>query len=51
MLIDRGVSLKRIQTRMGHTAIETTLNTYGHLIERAESARDNEEGMLGLLDS
>lgn len=50
MLIDRGLSLKRIQTRMGHSAIETTLNTYGHLIERAESAEAEEAGMLGLIE-
>ena len=38
MLIDQRVNLKRIQTLMGHRNIQTTLNVYGHLIERAETA-------------
>lgn len=38
MLIDQRVNLKRIQTLMGHRNIQTTLNVYGHLIERAEAA-------------
>jgi integrase len=38
MLIDQRVNLKRIQTLMGHRNIQTTLNVYGHLIERAEVA-------------
>jgi integrase len=38
MLIDQRVNLKRIQTLMGHRNIQTTLNVYGHLIERAEMA-------------
>jgi integrase len=38
MLIDQRVNLKRIQTLMGHRNIQTTLNVYGHLIERAEIA-------------
>ncbi len=36
MLIERRINLKRIQKLMGHTNITTTLNVYGHLIERAE---------------
>ena len=48
MLIEQRVSLKRIQSLMGHRNIETTLNVYGHLIERAEAAP---EGVLGLLAS
>jgi integrase len=36
MLIDDRVNLKRIQTLMGHEDIKTTLNVYGHLIERVE---------------
>ena len=31
------VNLKRIQYLMGHEDIRTTLNVYGHLIERAEA--------------
>jgi integrase len=37
MLIDQRVNLKRIQTLMGHRNIQTTLNVYGHLIERVEA--------------
>jgi integrase len=33
MLIEKKVNLKKIQTLMGHTNIETTLNVYGHLLE------------------
>jgi integrase len=38
MPIDQRINLKRIQTLMGHRNIQTTLNVYGHLIERAEMA-------------
>lgn len=38
MLIDRKVNLKKIQTLMGHTNIETTLNVYGHLLDEAEQS-------------
>jgi integrase len=46
MLIERRVNLKRIQKLMGHTNITTTLNIYGHLIERAEDADDGRTGGL-----
>lgn len=36
MLIEKKMNLKKIQTLMGHSNIETTLNVYGHLIEDAE---------------
>lgn len=49
MLIEQKVSLKRIQTLMGHTNITTTLNVYGHLIERAEQAEKEASGLLGRL--
>jgi integrase len=49
MLIEQKVSLKRIQTLMGHTNITTTLNVYGHLIERAELADKETSGLLGRL--
>ncbi|MGR3761919.1 tyrosine-type recombinase/integrase [Roseobacteraceae bacterium NS-SX3] len=48
MLIEQRVNLKRIQKLMGHANITTTLNVYGHLIERAE---DKEESRTGLLAS
>ena len=43
------VSLKRIQKLMGHEKIETTLNVYGHVIERVEGASEKRSGMLALL--
>ena len=49
MLIERRVNLKRMQKLMGHSNIETTLNTYGHLIEKAEGAVATEIGMLAAL--
>jgi integrase len=47
MLIEQNVSLKRIQKLMGHTNIATTLNVYGHIIERAEMAQEKATGLLG----
>jgi integrase len=49
MLIDQKVNLKRIQTLMGHRNIQTTLNTYGHLIERAESAKEERNSVLSFI--
>jgi len=46
MLIEQRTNLKRIQKLMGHEDIQTTLNVYGHLIERAESAHEKHIGML-----
>lgn len=46
MLIEQRVNLKRIQTLMGHSNITTTLNVYGHLIERAEAIEEPRAGML-----
>jgi integrase len=46
MLIDQRVNLKRIQTLMGHRNIQTTLNVYGHLIERVEAAADERTSVL-----
>lgn len=46
MLIDQRVNLKRIQTLMGHRNIQTTLNVYGHLIERAEGASQERISVL-----
>ena len=43
------MNLKRIQKLMGHEDITTTLNVYGHLIEKAESANQEKKGMLSLL--
>lgn len=49
MLIEQRVNLKRIQTLMGHSNITTTLNVYGHLIERAEASEEAKIGMLARL--
>ena len=49
MLIDRRVNLKRIQTLMGHRNIQTTLNVYGHLIERAEASSDSRTSVLSFV--
>ncbi len=46
MLIDQRVNLKRIQTLMGHRNIQTTLNVYGHLIERAETTTQARTSVL-----
>lgn len=49
MLIESRLNLKRIQQLMGHTNITTTLNIYGHLIERAEVERREKIGLLSRL--
>ncbi|MBN9022759.1 MAG: site-specific integrase [Rhizobiales bacterium] len=49
MLIEQKVSLKRVQKLMGHTDISTTLNVYGHLIERAELADEAKTGLVALV--
>ncbi|MEW8524833.1 MAG: site-specific integrase [Candidatus Thiodiazotropha endolucinida] len=46
MLIEQRVNLKRIQKLMGHEDVKTTLNVYGHLIEKAETAGEERIGML-----
>jgi integrase len=51
MLIEQRVNLKRLQKLMGHEKIETTLNVYGHLVERAESAVEKHTGLLSTLRS
>ncbi|MCB1093884.1 MAG: tyrosine-type recombinase/integrase, partial [Verrucomicrobiae bacterium] len=35
-LIEKGKDLKFIQSRMGHSRIETTLNIYGHLMKNRD---------------
>jgi integrase len=46
MLIEQRVSLKRLQYLMGHEDVSTTLNVYGHLIERADMETDKSPGMI-----
>jgi integrase len=47
MLFENKTNLKKIQTLMGHTNIETTLNVYGHLLEDADRKDDEPVGLLG----
>ena len=49
MLIEKRVNLKRIQKLMGHRNITTTLNIYGHLIEKAESTGEEASGLIASL--
>lgn len=51
VLIEQRCNLKRIQTLMGHADIQTTLNVYGHLIEKAESANEVQIGMLEMINT
>ena len=37
-LIAAGVHAKAIQSRLGHSSIKTTLDTYGHLLEGIDEA-------------
>ncbi len=46
MLIEERVNLKRLQTLMGHRSIKTTLNVYGHLIERVDAEKENRVSVL-----
>lgn len=46
MLIEKKVNLKKIQTLMGHSNIETTLNVYGHLLEDEKDDKNKDAGML-----
>lgn len=46
MLIEQRVNLKRVQYLMGHEDIRTTLNVYGHLIERIEAKAAKSQGLL-----
>ena len=46
MLIEQRVSMKRVQYLMGHEDVTTTLNVYGHLIERAEVKPERTRGLL-----
>ncbi len=49
MLIEKRVNLKRLQKLMGHEKIETTLNVYGHIVERVEAAAEKHTGLLATL--
>ena len=45
------MALKRLQYLMGHEDVHTTLNVYGHLIERAEVKPDQSRGMLASMQA
>jgi integrase len=49
MLIEQQVNLKRIQKLLGHESITTTLNTYGHIVERVEAKKENRSGLVAQL--
>ena len=49
MLIENRMSLKRIQKLMGHSDIQTTLNIYGHVIERTEADDPVNPGILSCI--
>lgn len=51
MHIERGTNLKKLQTLMGHSKIETTLNVYGHLLDDDENLKKAAPGMLSALQS
>ena len=51
MHIEQGLNLKRIQKLMGHADIQTTLNTYAHVIERTEMKSKKPIGLLASMAS
>ena len=46
MLIYQKENLKKIQRLLGHEKIETTFNSYGHLIDRVEDSSLNRSGLI-----
>ena len=51
MLIEQRTNLKRIQYLMGHRDIQTTLNVYGHLIDKADVSDADHPGLLESIQS
>jgi integrase len=49
ILIEKKTNLKKIQTLMGHSNIETTLNVYGHLLEDETNAGDVTGMLTGII--
>ena len=47
-MIDKNWNIKKIQTRLGHANASTTLDIYGHLIERQSFHEEAEELADGL---
>ncbi|MDC0400110.1 site-specific integrase [Alphaproteobacteria bacterium] len=50
-MIDKNWNIKRIQTRLGHANATTTLDVYGHLMERQSFHQEAEELIEGLLNN
>ena len=49
MLLAAGVPIKTVQERLGHASIQTTMDTYGHLMENAQAeAAERLDDMIGL---
>ena len=47
-MIEKNWNIKKIQTRLGHANASTTLDIYGHLIERQSFHEEAEELADGL---
>ena len=47
-MIEKNWNMKKIQTRLGHANASTTLDIYGHLIERQSFHEEAEELAEGL---
>ena len=45
MWIDQGLNPKRVQTLMGHSSIQMTFDTYGHLFEHAKRDADDAQAI------
>jgi integrase len=48
-MINLGWDIKKVQKRLGHSRATTTLDTYGHLYERADFDSESEEMSRGLI--
>ena len=49
MLLAAGVPIKTVQERLGHASIQTTMDTYGHLMENAQAeAAHRLDDMIGM---
>ena len=49
MLIEQRMNLKKIQKLMGHSDIKTTMNYYGHLIERVAEKNEEKFSLIGAI--
>ena len=51
LLIDQGENIKYIQTQLGHSKIQTTLDIYGHLLNEVNTESANKLGRTIFGDS